>query len=446
MLKRKAEICFYSFYDITGMQKHLKKQASKGWFIDQIIDGIWFYHRDEPVKVHYTVLYDPKAKRFQSEATEEQLEFRDFLDETGWEHVLSSDRLQIFISTEKEPVPVYTDAKSMIDGITFANECVHTGYGVSIILLFMLSLVYGISTFNKNPLLFLGNGMYQMFVLSLGAMVLYLAAVFIGYIIWQRKAEKFAENDEFLCPDCRGQRALGKFVGIIFLLTVAVVLTSGNLKAQLIALFVIVSAVVMVIVTGLITKHMKKKHQSSAKTAVVYVVVFYIIVGLMNMAIIFDVFSYMIPDAVTKDLANPKIISFERLNEEEDLRENLTVQHAKSLMMKTTEVTQFKPDDGYLNYVVADSKTDGLAGYLVEYFLHEYDGQYMDYNEDEMTGKSVTPKEVNAAVWKADKAWKLENFADGREAYILVYGNKVVKFDIEAELTDEQKAFCAEQF
>ena len=55
--------CFvlFSFYDRTGIENYLEKQAENGWMLDKITALGWQFKRMEPKKVHFSVVYFTKA-------------------------------------------------------------------------------------------------------------------------------------------------------------------------------------------------------------------------------------------------------------------------------------------------------------------------------------------------------------------------------------------------
>ena len=59
MRKTKRVIAQFTFYDRTGIQKFLERQAEKGWMLEKISSYGWKFRRMKPEKIHYAVTYFP---------------------------------------------------------------------------------------------------------------------------------------------------------------------------------------------------------------------------------------------------------------------------------------------------------------------------------------------------------------------------------------------------
>ena len=51
MQAKRWELNLYSFYDHTGMERHLEKMAAKGWLLESIGTTLWRYRRIEPQRL-----------------------------------------------------------------------------------------------------------------------------------------------------------------------------------------------------------------------------------------------------------------------------------------------------------------------------------------------------------------------------------------------------------
>ena len=61
MKDKKRRIELFSFFDYTGIARHLTKMAEKGWLIEKMSSFGWTYRRIKPQKLHFFVSYYPKA-------------------------------------------------------------------------------------------------------------------------------------------------------------------------------------------------------------------------------------------------------------------------------------------------------------------------------------------------------------------------------------------------
>lgn len=99
----------FSFYDHTGMEKHLEKMAQKGWMLEELTSFGWKYREIQPQKLHFSVSFDTRASEFEPEPTEEQYTFQEFCQRSGWKLAAASGQMQVFYNEEEDPLPIQTD-------------------------------------------------------------------------------------------------------------------------------------------------------------------------------------------------------------------------------------------------------------------------------------------------------------------------------------------------
>ena len=105
--KRRFE--WFSFYDHTGLEAHLKRMAEQGWLLEKIGNFTWHYRRTEPKTVTFSVSYFPRASMFAPGPSEEQETFYDFCAHTGWTLAAASAQLQVFYNERETPGPPAPD-------------------------------------------------------------------------------------------------------------------------------------------------------------------------------------------------------------------------------------------------------------------------------------------------------------------------------------------------
>ena len=64
-MKRRLEL--YSFYDHTGLERHLERMARKGWRLEKIWNNIWYYRRTRPRELKFSVTYFPEVSELDPE-------------------------------------------------------------------------------------------------------------------------------------------------------------------------------------------------------------------------------------------------------------------------------------------------------------------------------------------------------------------------------------------
>ena len=100
---------FFTFYDKTGIEKHLEQMAEEGWLLEKISAFRWTYRRIEPKKIHFSVSYYATITDFEPEPTEEQQAFNEFCEHSGWNLATQTVQMQVFYNENDDPVPIETD-------------------------------------------------------------------------------------------------------------------------------------------------------------------------------------------------------------------------------------------------------------------------------------------------------------------------------------------------
>ena len=117
MTNTKRRFVQFNFYDRTGIQDYLEKQAQKGWLLEKITPLGWVFRSMEPKMLHFSVTYFPQASAFDPEPSENQKRFQDFCAYTGWVLAAANAQMQIFYNENENPIPIETDAKIEVETI-----------------------------------------------------------------------------------------------------------------------------------------------------------------------------------------------------------------------------------------------------------------------------------------------------------------------------------------
>ncbi|MCM1440745.1 MAG: DUF2812 domain-containing protein [Roseburia sp.] len=252
MKNTKRSMVLHSFYDRTGLERHLARMAEKGWMLDRIGNFFWHYRRIEPKKLTFSVCYFPKASQFDPEPSAEQQMFYEFCAHAGWELAAANAQLQVFCNDQPDPVPIDTDPVTQVD-------CVHRTMMRSALpsqailaLLAVMNLAMRIYDLIHDPITLLSTPA-GLFAPACWVLLLLLIGVeWTGYFRWHHKAVLAAERGEFL--ETHSHRALQ--VGVLVVLAVGMawfllsVFASGDRMTTamlLLMLFLYVPAVYLLV-------------------------------------------------------------------------------------------------------------------------------------------------------------------------------------------------------
>ena len=157
MKDTKRIFTLFSFYDRTGIEKFLEKQARNGWLLVKMSAFGWKFQRIEPQEIHFSVTYFPSASAFDPEPSEDQQVFREFCEHTGWRLAASGAQMQIFFNTEAEPVPIETEALLELENIHAAAKKSYLPTYVMQLCLGILQLVMLGIRLNTDSIGFMAN-------------------------------------------------------------------------------------------------------------------------------------------------------------------------------------------------------------------------------------------------------------------------------------------------
>ena len=221
-IKKKIE--FFTFYDKTGIEKHLEEMASEGWLLEKMSAFRWTYRRIEPKKIHFSVSYYATITDFEPEPTEEQQAFNEFCDHSGWKLATQTVQMQVFYNENENPVPIETDPMLEIENIHISvKKTVLVSYFLMLFLGFIMGTGF-VSTMLGDPILLLSSasrlftGIWSILALA------YSLTELITYFAWRKKAKALAEQGIFL--ETRGHRKLGFSIVVFMLASIILYLIS----------------------------------------------------------------------------------------------------------------------------------------------------------------------------------------------------------------------------
>lgn len=108
-MKRKRRLEIFAFYDSEGIAAHLNHMAQKGWALQSIDTTFWTYEAIEPENRTYGITFFPDVSAFDTQPTEALQDFIAYCEEAGWHYVTRLSQMQIFYTTNENPIPLETD-------------------------------------------------------------------------------------------------------------------------------------------------------------------------------------------------------------------------------------------------------------------------------------------------------------------------------------------------
>lgn len=212
MKQNKWELPLFSFFDHTGMERHLEKRARQGWLLEKMSGLGWTFRRIPPQPLTFTVSYFDQESLYEPEPSEQRQGFQEFCRHAGWQLAAASPWLQVFYNDRPDPVPIETDPSLELASIHRAAKKMLPVY----LLTLLLGLWLGggwVWQLLRDPLELLVSPNWAFCGLCFGLLFLYLMLDLLGYLSWRRRALRAAERGEFLPT-----KGLGKPQGWLLLL------------------------------------------------------------------------------------------------------------------------------------------------------------------------------------------------------------------------------------
>ena len=449
--KRRVE--FFSFYNRTGIEQHLTKMAKQGWLIESITNFYWTYRKIEPKEIHFSVSYYPRASDFDPEPTEEQQTFHDFCAHTGWQYACSWFQMQVFYNEKANPIPLDTDPVLELDVL---HKACKKNFLPSYFMLLVLSLLmtaYFLWGLYADPIGLLSNASRLM---SQGAMICMFALCAVElttYFRWYRKAKLAAKDGIFVATPSTSKFQLG----LLAVLFIALIWWLVNLLAADDPMLFWVGIVMLVYTIGLmLTVNGIKQGLKKAKVSrgwnkfVTFGACFLIPIVMTSLITIFFI-TLGNHGAFEKDPAEADDLplSLTDFMEIDDLHYTMYDRTDRTVLLEQRFVNHH-PD----SIAISDGITTGLWYSLTTVHvpaLYDWckDQKYWDADErnnDIPEGHRLVYKEVDAAPWGAEDAYRIYH-EEGwwTNWYLLCYEDQILEIRFDWEPTPEDMAIVAEK-
>jgi len=429
-IKKKVE--FFTFYDKTGIEKHLEQMASEGWLLEKMSAFRWTYRRIEPKKIHFSVSYYATVTDFEPEPTEQQQAFNEFCEHSGWKLATQTVQMQVFYNEYANPVPIETDPMLEIENIHISvKKTVLVSYFLMLFLGFIMGASF-VSTMLGDPILLLSSasrlftGVWSILALA------YSLIELITYFVWRKKAKALAEQGIFL--ETRGHRKLGFSIVVFMLASIILYLISladSGLQFYMTAYLLILLAGFPLVngVKALLKKKKVKAGTNKALTFAASFVLAFALTGALTAVTVMGIKN----DAFESDF---KVLPFTigELLDVDDSDYLKTHGEDNSIILgqyRSSQHPNTYEHSPTMQYTITEVKMPFLYDFVADTLYHHY---------DEWKGWDSTYeyKETDATSWGANKAWELYRNGESDNAFLVCYDKYILEISVDWELTDEQ--------
>ncbi len=422
MNRRKFELPLFSFYDLSGMQKHLEKQAARGWMLCSITPFCWRYRKIPPAALRFSVSCRQRIKEFDPEPGEEQLIFRDFCKHAGWEPVAASGYLQVFCNREEAPVPIETEPLPVIRSVHRIALKTLPVWLVLLVLSFCMSgsffwsLIFNPVDLLANATACFGPVWILLFV--------WCGADLVTYLLWRRRALRVAGRGLFLpTRGCRG--LLKALVAVALLAAVCWFIMERRPGLRLFTSLYLLIIVLLVLAVYTVKTRLKNRKIPAkinmTATLATDILLSFLLTGALLAGMVYAVRGGFVPTEQPPPLIAATLAGVP------DEQYRSTVKTESSLFVERIESKQVplsSSDASYprLQYTLIKVRIPALYDLCLR----------------SLTG-SDTPTETDPTPWNAVVAYRVG------EDFLICWEDRLVRLAASPALTEEQIRIAAEQ-
>lgn len=444
--KRRMETL--SFYDRTGIERHLERMAAKGWMIERVDGFGWRYRRTEPQTLRFAVTYFPKASDFDPGPTEGQQLYHAMTEQAGWHYAASWAQMQFFYTDRPDAVPIETDPALELETIhTTMKKGLLLPYGVllAVGLLWCAMLAHDL----RHDPIGLFSSMTNLFLAVVWPLLSLLCIVeIVAYLRWRHRAKQAAVLGEFVdTPNTRPfQRVVFAVCIAAFWVQILYHVTAGSPLLRVVSIVMVLYMLVLMAVVQGVKQLLKRKKASRGVNRAVTLTVDVVLAAVLMAAIVFGALRatqnglldrYNEPAVLPLTLADlwgDELPAADYTPSWTEDASPLVAVHDGSEWAYPTEQGVPVPS---LGYTVTQVRLSALYGQCRAQRLAEQTSNN-DSRPDDMQRTCVP---CDAAPWGANEAWQLGWQDTGSaDRYLLCYDRNIIEIQFSWPPTNEQKA------
>lgn len=196
----KREIPLFSYYDFSGMARHLEEMARRGWQLENIGGRFWRYRRCPPTEMRYAVVYFEKASDLDTAPLQEQQDFWEMCRTAGWELAASRGVMQIFRNPDPHAIPIETDPVVQVENIRASMKKTHNLSFAVLLFCVLAQLLLAVRRYANDLKSLLVSPLDLLNLMIYAVLGLYCASELFSYFRWLRKARAAAREEGTLLP------------------------------------------------------------------------------------------------------------------------------------------------------------------------------------------------------------------------------------------------------
>lgn len=428
-MKHRYELPLFSFYDHTGMVRHLEQMARRGWRLDKLGGMLWRYQPMEPCRLKYALVYFPEVTGFEPTPPESHLRLQELCAQAGWVLAATAGKYQVYYNQDPDAVPLETDPGIQVDII---HRTMKRNFIPSYLLLTLtavLQLFMQISDLNKDYNVWYSgkayyfSGVSWMMIPAWGALLLIYLLELGRYFGWHRKAKARAAEG-LHTPSPRSWWV--QLLAIVLLILLVISWTTvGQMRGFI---FAVLAALLLAAVLSIGLSKLLKVVGVSAKVNQAITIGVACILSLMAVMSVSNFTIQSRRQAEQMEAALPLRLEDLGYQEENhttrsDVRQSPLLRRAE--YHQRSDIHQFGSTAPELNYLVIDVNFKPLWDICLQDYLKR------------------GAQTVDAAPWGAQQVWQMENQYEA--VYLLCWDDRMVYMELEEAPDDAQKAIIGDK-
>lgn len=455
----------FLFYDYTGIERHLKRMAARGWQLQKITRFYWEYRRTEPQKLTYTVTYFSEASEFNPYPTENQQTFHEYCKNAGWDLAAEWAQMQIFCTEQEKPTPIETEESVKLKAIHRAMKKNFLPSSALILLLSIFQMVFQLHTIINDPVDQLSNGAALFMTAVWIILAIQMLIPLIGYVVWYQKSKKAVSMGETCIESSSGYKNVSCFMWL--LTAIAIVLTVFSVSTQhfgWVGILGIINVTVLIALVFTIKNALKRARASRrvnfTVTIVSCVILSFVLTGAMAWGIVRGVnagwfgnhqpdenYTTILPNGSTHtwDIYNdPLPLKIEDLQDVDYAHYSYEWTARESFLLAQFVARQDSFPDGQnapeLRYEIVKVKLPVLFDLCLKEYLDRYNYEWEKPEEDKRYFQ-----QTDEPAWQAHAVYQLYRQDEAMNEYILCWDNRIVYINFDGIPTTEQIAAAVEK-
>ena len=437
MRDTKRQLPIFSFYDLTGMERHLQAQAAKGWMLESITGFGWTYRRCEPKDTHFAVTYCTGASATEKPQAQRALEAS--TSEDGWQFQAAGANLVVFTNDALEPEPFHTNIMQEINVMEEAGKFTSLAWLLMVVVTGSNGLLF-LTRLLRDTIGLLADAMSIVSGISMSLLCLYFLAEMFTWARWKKKARAFAVKGGGMLPT-HGHHGFLTGVVVLFLVGAVYVLIADRqpgLRFMLLALCGILLALCCV-VRGVSALARKEKKVGTAAVSF-----------LLTVAILGSLGYYFVSADLSHVRSDLELeLTVEQLTgkdfDDTDVRQvtprsSLFLTDVRCVQKPTVAEGEEWPKGRSLSYRVIDVHLPMLTSRCQSQLLHQYDDMGKSKPGADRSTANYVFHPLDNNPFGAEEAYQRYAYDEAQSHFLLCWKGRFVEIETDWMLTDAQMA------